>query len=550
MFRILIVDDEVINRTMLVQMLNDTGYVHCIEAEDGEQALALAGQYPPDLVLLDVVMPGMSGLDVAPKLKALSPDCYLPILFITALDDQESLVACLAAGGDDFVSKPFDRLILTAKIKAHERSRRMGLELAEKNQSLRLVQQDVERNHRIVEHIFANALDSSDTLNDYFNYYIQPETQFNGDVLLCEKSPSGGVYLFVGDFTGHGLASAIGAIPVSQAFVRMAEKGLSVSEIAIRLNRILLSFLPADMFCVAAIIEIDSSGTRFSIWNGGLPRIVLSDAMGKIQHRLDSRHMPLGVLSDNEFEHDVDIVEANEDDMLLVYTDGLMETLHPEQGLLGEEGVEQWFSEGGINSARQFVELAKAYRLGQAAKDDMTIVLFRCEPFMFDNHVARTHTALLPFELKFTLGKAHLQSHNVVDTFIQRLGHVEGLESARSELYTVVTELVNNAIDHGVLQLSSSLKKDPDAFESYYAERSARIEALEQGEVSVSMHCDPDLRLLTIKVSDSGAGYDVSQIAPSDDEDTFGRGLQLVQAICESVQVTDSGRCTVATMAF
>ena len=115
MVKILIVDDEEINRIMLREMLSEAGYSDFIEAGNGLEAVELACRHKPDIVLLDVIMPGMSGTEAAPHIKASSPDCYLPILFITSLDDEQSLVRCLASGGDDFISKPFEKIILHAK---------------------------------------------------------------------------------------------------------------------------------------------------------------------------------------------------------------------------------------------------------------------------------------------------------------------------------------------------------------------------------------------------------------------------------------------------
>ena len=158
MVKILIVDDEEINRIMLREILSESGYRDFIEAGNGREAVEVARQHRPDIVLLDVIMPGMSGIEAAPQIKASSPDCYLPILFITSLDDEQSLVKCLESGGDDFISKPFEKIILHAKVKAHERTRRLSLEIQDKNQSLTYFQLEVERNHHIVEHIFDNAI--------------------------------------------------------------------------------------------------------------------------------------------------------------------------------------------------------------------------------------------------------------------------------------------------------------------------------------------------------------------------------------------------------
>ena len=114
--KILIVDDEPINRAMLVSMLSEAGFTDCVEASCGNDALAIVEQAIPDLVLLDVVMPGMSGFEVAPQIRNLADGRYLPILFITALDDKESLMKCLEVGGNDFATKPFDKHILLSLI--------------------------------------------------------------------------------------------------------------------------------------------------------------------------------------------------------------------------------------------------------------------------------------------------------------------------------------------------------------------------------------------------------------------------------------------------
>ena len=134
--KILIVDDEPINRAMLVSMLSEAGFTDCVEASCGNDALAIVEQAIPDLVLLDVVMPGMSGFEVAPQIRNLADGRYLPILFITALDDKESLMKCLEVGGNDFATKPFDKHILTAKIRAHEKIRNLSAHIEQQNEEL------------------------------------------------------------------------------------------------------------------------------------------------------------------------------------------------------------------------------------------------------------------------------------------------------------------------------------------------------------------------------------------------------------------------------
>lgn len=540
MLKILVVDDESINRIMLCEMLRDAGNYDILEAENGQQAIELAREVQPDMVLLDVIMPGLSGIDVAPVIKAMSPDCYLPVLFITSLDDEKSLTRCLESGGDDFISKPFEKSVLRAKVDAHARSRRLSLEIKEKNKSLTYYQREVERNHRIVEHIFDNALSQEADVVRYFDVYSQPEAQFNGDLFLCEKSPAGGVYLFVGDFTGHGLASAIGAIPIAQAFTVLTQRGLAVEEISVRLNSILYSLLPADMFCVATIIEISQRGTHFTVWSGGLPRMVLKDNQQRLKSCIEPQHMPLGILSPSEFDKSCQIYEAELGDTLLAYTDGLMESCHPEFGMLGEEGVESWFIENEDVSALSLVNSAVAYRGQTAAEDDMTIVLYRCQPFSLKVPEEQPE-AIIPFNLSFHLTAEHFRDFKLIDHMLQIVNNINGLAAVRSEIFTILTELLNNAIEHGILGMSSELKADPDGFLEYYQERQLRLSELQDGNVWVSFIVSDDKPgKLVIIVKDSGKGFDVTSIRAEEDA-TFGRGIPLLTELCESVEFNQSG---------
>jgi two-component system cell cycle sensor histidine kinase/response regulator CckA len=120
---ILIVDDLAANRETLVELLDPNLY-HLVEAADGSTALRLAAQTPPDLVLLDVMMPEMDGYEVCRRLRADARLAEVPILMITALDDQASLLAGLEAGADDFITKPFHRVELRARVRSITRLNR------------------------------------------------------------------------------------------------------------------------------------------------------------------------------------------------------------------------------------------------------------------------------------------------------------------------------------------------------------------------------------------------------------------------------------------
>ena len=112
---VLIVDDEYIGRETLQSILEGEGY-ELEMAENGLQALEKAKKLSPDVILLDVMMPGMTGFEVCQRIRNDPQIAEIPIIILTALDDRESLLNALKAGADDFISKPFDRYELRARL--------------------------------------------------------------------------------------------------------------------------------------------------------------------------------------------------------------------------------------------------------------------------------------------------------------------------------------------------------------------------------------------------------------------------------------------------
>jgi len=120
---ILIVDDIESNRETLHALL-ETGEYLLLEAADGPTALKLAAETPPDLVLLDVMMPSMSGFEVCRRMRADSRLAEVPVIMVTALDDHPSRLAGIEAGADDFISKPFNSAEMRARVRTVTRLNR------------------------------------------------------------------------------------------------------------------------------------------------------------------------------------------------------------------------------------------------------------------------------------------------------------------------------------------------------------------------------------------------------------------------------------------
>ncbi|MFM1960606.1 MAG: hypothetical protein RL588_2123 [Pseudomonadota bacterium] len=134
--RILLVDDVEASRQILEAKLT-AEYYHVVSAEDGASALDLAAREPPDIILLDVLMPGMDGLQVCRALKADPELRHIPVVLLTALDSREARLEGLEAGADEFLSKPIDDVMLFARLRSLARLKVMIDELREREETSR-----------------------------------------------------------------------------------------------------------------------------------------------------------------------------------------------------------------------------------------------------------------------------------------------------------------------------------------------------------------------------------------------------------------------------
>ncbi len=132
---ILIVDDIPANLNLLWQTLESLGY-NVIAAPSGELALTIATRTPPDLILLDVMMPGMDGFETCQKLKAHPSTAEIPVIFITAKDEMKSVVQGFGVGGVDYVTKPYEKEEVQVRVSTHLENYRLTRELRQKNREL------------------------------------------------------------------------------------------------------------------------------------------------------------------------------------------------------------------------------------------------------------------------------------------------------------------------------------------------------------------------------------------------------------------------------
>jgi len=160
----------------------------------------------------------------------------------------------------------------------------------------------------------------------------------------------------------------------------------------------------------------------------------------------------------------------------------------------------------------------------------------------------RCEREALPWAVSLSMDPDHMRNGQIVSEFLKVVNNIQGVGNHQDLLFTLLTELYNNALDHGLLKLDSSLKQDPEGFAEYYQLRTERLTKLDEGEILFEFKVVPatteQAASLTFRLTDTGDGFDISaKTEPNEEDDlSFGRGMDMVRSMCHSVEYSNQGR--------
>jgi DNA-binding response OmpR family regulator len=559
--KVLIADDNQSDRMILTAIVKKMGHDTCA-AGDGLEAIEQFKQHSPDIILLDVMMPNMDGKEAAVEIKKMAGEDMVPIIFLTSLQDASDLAACLDSGGDDFLSKPYSQVILQAKINAFSRMRRMNNTLQHQRDLIRENNEHMVHEQEVARAVYDNVAHSGCLNLPNLRHLLSPFSVFNGDVLLAARKPSGSLHLLLGDFTGHGLPAAIGAMPLAEIFYGMTAKGFAMAEILREINIKLKNILPVGYFCCACMVTLSFERKQIEVWMGGLPEYYLYRQDTKSIEKVLSTHLPLGVLSRDAFDANTEKFTLNNGDKFYMWSDGIIEARNDEGDLFGEERLIDIFNKN-KKPEELFDEIVSTVNefSGESGKDDDTTVL---EVTMVDeDEVGKVDidlssgavTGPTDWCMNYTLRCDTLKSFNPLPVMLSILNDVPALRMLSGQLYTLMAELFSNAFEHGVLGLSSEMKSGADGFAEYYNQRTIAMDKMTDGYVSFQFDLKPldnGGGQLVITVEDSGEGFDYK----ARDKKQFeavgysGRGIPLIRTICDSIEYHGKGNIVKVTLSW
>lgn len=370
LLKILVVDDNPINLSLLQGALKMAGHT-VIMVTSGEEALACFEREQPEVVLMDVMMPGMGGIETTRRLREMTGDRWVPILFISALNHSTDMVRGLEAGGDDYLPKPVDLALLLAKIRALQRVAALQEKLRHANVELEAYRHTAEQDMTLASAVMERMIQSTSMDVEGVELWLQPAARLSGDLLVAHMSHDDNIYLLLADAMGHGLPAALPVMPLIQVFSAMSRKGFRIQDIAREMNAQLKALLPPGNFVAVTLASIDRTNQLIDIWNGGNPPALLTDPDGHVTRRFAAHHPALGILSDKEFNATTEACQWADTQCFTLYSDGLVEARDPQGSMFGEQRLLAALV--GEAPHRRLRDALIAHLDGQAGADDISL---------------------------------------------------------------------------------------------------------------------------------------------------------------------------------
>jgi sigma-B regulation protein RsbU (phosphoserine phosphatase) len=371
---ILIVDDTPINIGVISGALKDIYKTKV--ATNGEKALVIAGgEEKPDLILLDVMMPGMDGYEVCRRLKADPNTQNIPVIFLTGQTGTEDETRGFEVGAVDYIHKPFSEAVVKARVRthlmlrdAHEQIAHQLVEINNELEMARLIQLSIlprETPRLQGLDIVARYMPMTSVAGDFYDFIIVDDKH---------------VGILMADVSGHGLPSALIASMLQVALTAQAAHASDPARVLAGLNRALCGKFERN-FVTAAYVYIDMEKKQLTYGGAGHPPLLFwSKSAGKVNEVLENG-IVLGMVEEAEYASlQVPIAPG---DRGVLYTDGIPEAKSSEEEEFGTERFRKFMEANEGLPVDGFADalIDELFRWsgqprGQGQQDDITVLTF------------------------------------------------------------------------------------------------------------------------------------------------------------------------------
>ncbi len=374
--RVLVVDDHPMNAELLGRNLRRIGYeVLC--ADSGREALRVVVEESPDIVLMDVMMPDLSGLDVLRRLRDGFDTADLPVILVSGLGETQDIVEGLKLGANDYVTKPINFPVLQARLASQSALKRArdALKHTATRLSDELTRQADEL--RVAGHVQRSILPQKppNATGLATAWCYEPATEVGGDLYDVIPLAGGRTLLFLADAMGHGVQAALVAATVKATLAAHLSKTEDLVALMEDLDGA-VARLFEDRFVTAAACVVDPSSRRLSYVLAGHPPILVRGRDGV--QPLTRGGLPLGTCAGLGFPRGE--VTLDPGSQILLYSDGLTEAAGPDGRQLGVDRLQHQFAsiagceDDAESLVRQIRTNLDAFRNPGPLADDLTIL--------------------------------------------------------------------------------------------------------------------------------------------------------------------------------
>jgi serine phosphatase RsbU (regulator of sigma subunit) len=373
--RVLLVDDAKPNLDILVEGLKSEHKLSL--AMSGEMALQIATRTPPDLVLLDIMMPGLDGYEVCRRLRQMPETAEVPIMFLSSLEEVQNKTRGFEAGANDYLTKPFEMLEVKARVRSLLKAKIYGDEAKEQIAGELRIAREIQMG--MLPHDFA---DLERRYPVSFGAVLEPAREVGGDLYgLCAAGPER-LVLFLGDVSGKGIAASMFMVRAISLARLLAREIADPAKILARLNDELAADNPSGMFVtfLCGIYEVSSG--RLVLANGGQCCPLLIPAAGPV--RLALKHLGTALGFEPGLNFDQTEVTLQEGDALMLYSDGVIEAFNSSEECYGTQRL---LADAGSFSGQSAAALTagllgkvRTFANGAPQSDDIAIMVLKVGP--------------------------------------------------------------------------------------------------------------------------------------------------------------------------
>ena len=378
---ILAVDDTPTNISLLAGLLGEQYKVKA--ATNGAKALELAAANPPDLILLDIMMPGLSGYDVLERLRADPRLRHIPVIMISAVDEIESVIRCIELGAEDYLPKPFNPTLLRTRVNASLEKKRLRDDIV---RHLDQIENELKAAREI--QLSMVPLDfhapTAATPVEIFAT-LEPAREIGGDLYDFFWGEDGRLYFVVADVSGKGAPAALfmARIKTMTRLVAMlyrepSGKPVEPGRIVERINEDVCMDNRQDMFVTVFFGILDPRTCTLTYCNAGhnTPYVIGSDGVTKLK---GAHGIPMGILGDYRYE--TETCELKRGDCVFAFTDGVTEAMDAESSFFSDARLEDVLKGLAAAPARAVVSEVNAkvrdFSAGEPQADDIAAMAIR-----------------------------------------------------------------------------------------------------------------------------------------------------------------------------